>query len=64
MSLCKAIYYGKERREPYQGSAAFDWSCHNHKSCPWCRSNRTYQQQKLALAAKAERHDQVSSPER
>jgi hypothetical protein len=51
MSLDKAIRYGKERRKPYRKSKAFDTSCRNHGSCPWCEGNRTIQEQKEELSA-------------
>lgn len=51
MSLNKAIKYGKEYRKPYKGSKAFDYSCHNHKSCPWCKRNRLFFDLKRRLAA-------------
>jgi hypothetical protein len=41
MALDKAIKYGKEKRRPYRKSKAFDPSCRNHKSCPYCRGSRT-----------------------
>lgn len=47
MSLDKAIASGKERRKPYRGSKAFDRSCRHGGSCPYCRGNRTYGNQKL-----------------
>ena len=40
MSFNKAIQFGKEHRKPYKGSKAFDHSCRNHGSCPYCSSNR------------------------
>lgn len=40
MSLDKAIKHGKEKRKPYKKSKAFDTSCRNHGSCPWCKANR------------------------
>ena len=46
MSLNKAIEHGKERRKRYKGSKAFDYSCHNHKSCGWCRDTRLYNYKK------------------
>ena len=42
MSLDKAIAHGKERRKPYRGSKAFDYTCRNHGSCPWCEENRKH----------------------
>lgn len=44
MSLDKAIYYGKGKRKPYRDSRRFDWSCRNHKSCPYCYDTRTKKQ--------------------
>jgi hypothetical protein len=49
MSLDKAIKYGKEWRKPYKGSKAFDRSCRNHKSCPYCKENRLYQTRKHTM---------------
>lgn len=40
--LDKAIKSGKEHRKQYRKSKAFDKSCRNHGSCPYCESNRTY----------------------
>lgn len=51
MSLDKAIKYGKEKRKPYRRSKAFDQSCRNHGSCPWCEGNRTYNDRKRRNAA-------------
>ena len=41
MSLDKAIESGKEKRKKYRKSKAFDSTCRNHGSCPWCEGNRT-----------------------
>lgn len=46
MSLDKAIKHKKEKRKPYRGSKAFDCSCRNHGSCPYCLSNRTHKNKK------------------
>lgn len=51
MSLDKAILHKKEKRKPYRRSKAFDSSCRNHGSCPYCENNRTYQQQKAEMSA-------------
>lgn len=40
MSLEKGIKYGKEHRKQYINSRLFDYSCRNHGSCDWCKSNR------------------------
>ena len=42
MGLEKAIFYGKEKREPYYRSKLFDMSCRNHGGCPWCEGNRLF----------------------
>lgn len=42
MSLDKAINSGKEHRKPYRKSKAFDKTCRNHGSCPYCESNRKH----------------------
>lgn len=51
MSLDKAIEHGKENRKQYRGSKSFDATCRNHKSCPWCKENRTYTSNKRKQAA-------------
>lgn len=47
MGLEKAIEHGKEYREEYRGSKAFDPSCRNHGGCQWCMENRQYRQLKI-----------------
>lgn len=42
MSLDKAIEHGKEKRKPYRGAKAIDYTCRNHGSCDWCRENRLH----------------------
>lgn len=42
MALNKAIEHGKEHRQPYRGSKAFDKTCRNHGGCSWCEGNRKY----------------------
>ena len=42
MSLDKAIAHGKEKRKPYRGSKAIDYTCRNHGSCQWCEENRKH----------------------
>lgn len=42
MSYNQAVAHGKEKREKYCGSKAFDKTCRNHGSCPYCRSNRLH----------------------
>jgi len=42
MSLDKAIEHKKEKRKPYRKSKAFDRTCCNHGSCPWCEGNRLH----------------------
>jgi hypothetical protein len=52
MAFNKAIQHGKERRRPYQGSAAVDASCRHGGSCPRCRRGRQHRNAKRLLAAK------------
>lgn len=54
MALNKAIASGKEHRKPWYGSSRFDYSCHNHKSCAYCRSNRTIQEQRERLKSEVD----------
>lgn len=42
MALDKAIEHGKEHRQPYYGSKAFDKTCRNHGGCLICEGNRKY----------------------
>lgn len=49
MSLDKAIAYKKEKRKPYRGSKAFDRSCRNHGSCPYCQNNRVFSGKRQAI---------------
>lgn len=42
MSFDKAISYSKEHRKRYYGSKAFDTSCRNHGSCPYCAEGRKH----------------------
>lgn len=42
MGLEKAIEHHKEKRKPFKGAKAIDYSCRNHGSCEWCRGNRLY----------------------
>ena len=42
MSLDKAIEHGKEKRKPYRGAKAIDYTCRNHGSCDWCKGNRLH----------------------
>ena len=51
MSLDKAILSGKEKRKPYRDSRRFDYTCRNHKSCPWCEGTRTYKHRRQKQAA-------------
>jgi len=52
MSLDKAIKHGKEKRKPYHKSKAFDASCRNNKSCPYCRNSRLHSTRKREEAAR------------
>lgn len=52
MGLDKAIEHGKEKRKPYKGAKAIDYTCRNHGSCEWCKSNRLYQQMKMDEASR------------
>lgn len=53
MSFYKFYPKRKDRRKQYRDSRAFDSSCKNHGSCPWCRSNRLYQYRKSILIARS-----------
>lgn len=51
VSLDKSIEHKKEQRQPYRKSKAFDSSCRNHGSCPWCEGNRKYHDRKAEDSA-------------
>jgi len=42
MSLEKAIRFGKEKRKPFRGSAAWAGSCRHGGSCGYCQNNRMH----------------------
>lgn len=46
MSLDKAIKHGKEKRKPYRGAKAFDRTCRNHGTCPFCQGKVKYKLKK------------------
>ena len=50
MSLKQGIEHGKEHREEYRGSKAFDKTCRNHGGCSWCEENRKYKYLKRQAA--------------
>ena len=54
MSLEEAIEHGKEKRKPYIGAKAIDYTCRNHGGCEWCKGNRTYKNDKKELGQKQE----------
>ena len=57
MSLEKAIEHGKEKRRKYRRSKAFDKTCRNHGSCPYCEGGRLYQRKKAEKAAEEQIKD-------
>lgn len=54
MSLDKAIEHGKEKRKPYKGAKAVDYTCRNHGRCEWCKNNRLYKQVRMDEASRQE----------
>ncbi|HDZ44599.1 MAG TPA: hypothetical protein ENH80_11745 [Phycisphaerae bacterium] len=46
----KAIASGKEHRQPYRRSKAFDTSCRNHGSCP-CYKGRLHNRRRGEMSA-------------
>jgi UDP-N-acetylglucosamine pyrophosphorylase len=54
MSLDKAIEHKKEKRKQYRNSSAFDRSCRNHGSCPYCERNRTFAGKRAAMKSNTE----------
>jgi len=47
----------KDWRKPYRGSKAFDCTCRNHGSCPWCEGTRTFFDKKKRYFADKELED-------
>lgn len=68
MSLDKAIEFGKEKRKQFRKSKAFDITCRNHGSCPWCEGNRTIQARKehkrIQSLEKEEEYEEVTEPKK
>jgi hypothetical protein len=68
MSLDKAIEFGKEKRKQFRKSKAFDRTCRNHGSCPWCEGNRTFQARKehkrIQSLEKQEEYEEVTEPKK
>lgn len=54
MGLERAIEHGKEKRKLYRDSRAFDYSCRNHKGCPWCEGNRLHRDRREEERTKRE----------
>jgi hypothetical protein len=44
----------RTKKKPYTGSKKFDRTCRNNGSCPYCRANRQYKNNKRNLQAKHE----------
>ena len=64
MSLDKAIEHGKEKRKPYRGAKAIDYTCRDHGSCDWCRENRLHKfKKKEPIDYKKEGHKWVKNTE-
>ena len=64
MSLDKAIEHGKEKRKPYRGAKAIDYTCRDHGSCDWCRENRLHKfKKKEPIDYKKEDHKWVKNTE-
>ena len=65
MSLEKAIKHGKEKRKSYPGndSRNVDWSCRNHKSCPWCKRQRLHNSIKTDKESQQDLDDYWTDPE-
>lgn len=51
MALDKAIEHGKEYREQFRKSKAFDVTCRNNGSCSYCRRTRTHSNRRAKLIA-------------
>ena len=57
MGLEKAIEHGKEKRKPYRGAKAVDYTCRNHGSCSWCEGKRLYSSKRKLIGVNNEKSD-------
>ena len=57
MSLDKSIESGREKRMKYRGAKECDSSCRNHGSCPSCRENRLWKNNKRKAKSQHECED-------
>ena len=42
----------RTKKKPYTGSKRFDKTCRNNGSCPYCRDNRQYKNNKRDIQTK------------
>lgn len=54
MSFDKNYPNRKDKRKTYRKAKAFDRSCRNHGSCPYCKDNRTFNDKKRRSYADAD----------
>lgn len=60
MSFDKAIQSGKEHRKQYRGAKNVSYRCRNHGDCPWCKSNRLFNNRKKEILSLMEIRDFLS----
>lgn len=59
MSFDKFYPNRKDKIKPYRRSKAFDRTCRNHGSCPWCRRNKIFSNHKNRQIAEEKLTDET-----
>jgi len=58
VSFDKVYPNRKDWRKPYRGCKAFDRTCRNHGSCPWCNAVPKFKvERRKSLVTKEEKND-------
>jgi hypothetical protein len=60
MAFDRAYPNRKDQRAPHHGSKAFDRTCRNHGSCPYCQRGRLHQYTKAKERAEDELRDTLT----
>jgi hypothetical protein len=57
MSFDKEYPNRKDKRKPFKGAKAIDYSCRNNRGCKACLSNRQHKNIKRAMKAEEEMNE-------
>ena len=63
MSFDKVYPNRKDKLKPYRRSKAFDRTCRNHNSCPWCKGNRIHSSNKQRIITEEKLKDEYDRRE-